>query len=105
MGETAKGKKNPAPFTIWTSFENVEKWKRYRELKKNEFKSQNDFVVTALNEYMENHPVSNAEKLDLLMSLQDLGQLDIFSLLSEIDKKKAEEIRSYIDNAGEENEQ
>lgn len=69
MENTEKKKKNPAAFTIWTSPENIDRWKRYREIRKNTFKSQNDFVVAALNEYIANHPLTEDEKQNYFDSL------------------------------------
>ena len=72
MAENAKEKKNPVPFTIWTTQVNVERWKKYRELKSSEFKSQNEFVAAALNEYIKTHPITEAEKNAWIASIENL---------------------------------
>lgn len=72
--EEPKRKKNPAPFTIWTTPENVRKWKAYQRAKKATLKTQNDFIVAAVTEYMQSHPATveevEAAKAEMLKSLE-----------------------------------
>lgn len=66
-----KGKtENTAPFTIWTTPENVRKWKAYQKAKKGTLKTQNDFIVAAVTAYIQAHPVTDEEKADLLKTLE-----------------------------------
>ena len=61
--------KNTAPFTVWTTPENVRKWKAYQKAKKSTLKTQNDFIVAAVTAYMQAHPVTDEEKAELLKTL------------------------------------
>lgn len=61
---------NTAPFTIWTTPENVRRWKAYQKAKKDTLKTQNDFIVAAVTEYIKAHPVTDAEKAALIKSLE-----------------------------------
>ena len=65
-----KKTENTAPFTIWTTPENVRKWKAYQKAKKHELKTQNDFIVAAVTAYIQAHPVTDAEKAELLKTLE-----------------------------------
>lgn len=65
-----KKTENTAPFTIWTTPENVRKWKSYQKAKKAELKTQNDFIVAAVTEYIQAHPVTDEEKAELLKALE-----------------------------------
>ena len=66
-----KGKtENTAPFTIWTTPENVRKWKAYQKAKKSTLKTQNDFIVAAVTAYIQAHPVTDEEKAELLKTLE-----------------------------------
>ena len=71
---TGRGKKgkteNTAPFTIWTTPENVRKWKAYQKAKKATLKTQNDFIVAAVTAYIQAHPVTDEEKAELLKTLE-----------------------------------
>lgn len=71
---TGRGKKgkteNTAPFTIWTTPENVRKWKAYQKAKKSTLKTQNDFIVAAVTAYIQAHPVTDEEKAELLKTLE-----------------------------------
>lgn len=59
-------RKNDKAFTVWTTPENVRRWKAYQKAKKDTFPTQGDFVETALLEYMQAHPVTAEEKAALL---------------------------------------
>lgn len=65
-----KKTENTAPFTIWTTPENVRKWKAYQKAKKSVLKTQNDFIVAAVTAYIQAHPVTDEEKAELLKSLE-----------------------------------
>ena len=65
-----KKTENTAPFTIWTTPENVRKWKAYQKAKKATLKTQNDFIVAAVTAYMQAHPVTAEEKAELLKTLE-----------------------------------
>ena len=70
-GSGKKGKtENTAPFTIWTTPENVRKWKAYQKAKKGTLKTQNDFIVAAVTAYIQAHPVTDEEKAELLKTLE-----------------------------------
>lgn len=69
-GGRKKKTDNTAPFTIWTTPENVRKWKAYQKAKKNELKTQNDFIVAAVTAYIQAHPVTDEEKAELLKTLE-----------------------------------
>lgn len=58
--------KNEKAFTVWTTPENVRRWKAYQKAKKDTLPTQAAFVETALNEYMRAHPVTPEEKAALL---------------------------------------
>lgn len=66
----SEGAKNDTPFTIWTTAENVRKWKAYQKAKKADVKTQAAFVEAALLEYMMAHPVTDDEKAELLRTLE-----------------------------------
>ncbi len=59
-------RKKDKAFTVWTTPENVRRWKAYQKAKKDTFPTQGDFVETALLEYMQAHPVTAEEKAALL---------------------------------------
>lgn len=65
-----KKTENTAPFTIWTTPENVRKWKAYQKAKKSTLKTQNDFIVAAVTAYIQAHPVTDEEKAELLKTLE-----------------------------------
>ena len=69
-GRTKKTTENTAPFTIWTTPENVRKWKAYQKAKKSTLKTQNDFIVAAVTAYIQAHPVTDEEKAELLKTLE-----------------------------------
>ena len=69
-GGRKKKTENTAPFTIWTTPENVRKWKAYQKAKKATLKTQNDFIVAAVTAYIQAHPVTDDEKAELLTSLE-----------------------------------
>ena len=62
--------KNDKAFTIWTTPENVRRWKAYQKAKKDTFPTQASFVEAALLEYMQAHPVTDEEKAALLATLE-----------------------------------
>lgn len=62
--------KNDKPFTIWTTPENVRRWKAYQKAKKGTLPTQAAFIEAAVMEYMRAHPVTDKEKEDLLKSLE-----------------------------------
>ena len=62
--------KNDKPFTIWTTPENVRRWKAYQKAKKGSIPTQAALFEAAVAEYMERHPVTDAEKAELLASLE-----------------------------------
>ena len=62
--------KNDTPFTVWTTAENVRKWKAYQKAKKATIKTQANLVELALLEYMKAHPVTDEEKAELLATLE-----------------------------------
>ena len=71
VGDVKKKKTdNTAPFTIWTTPENVRRWKAYQKAKKATLKTQNDFIVAAVTDYMQAHPVTDEEKAELLKTLE-----------------------------------
>lgn len=69
-GGRKKKTENTAPFTIWTTPDNVRKWKAYQKAKKATLKTQNDFIVAAVTAYIQAHPVTDEEKAELLKSLE-----------------------------------
>lgn len=69
-GGRKKKTENTAPFTIWTTPENVRKWKAYQKAKKSTLKTQNDFIVAAVTAYIQAHPVTDEEKAELLKTLE-----------------------------------
>jgi len=69
-GKKKSKTKNTAPFTIWTTPENVRKWKAYQKAKKSVLKTQNDFIVAAVTAYIQAHPVTDEEKAELLKTLE-----------------------------------
>ena len=60
--------KNDKAFTIWTTPENVRRWKAYQKAKKDTLPTQAAFIETAVHEYMQAHPVTDEEKAALLAS-------------------------------------
>ena len=62
--------KNDKAFTIWTTPENVRRWKAYQKAKKDTLPTQAAFIETAVREYMQAHPVTEDEKAALLASLE-----------------------------------
>lgn len=62
--------KNDKAFTIWTTPENVRRWKAYQKAKKDTLPTQAAFIETAVFEYMQAHPVTDEEKAALLASLE-----------------------------------
>ena len=64
-----KPTENTAPFTVWTTPENVRRWKAYQKAKKATLPTQAAFIVAAVLEYMTAHPVTDEEKAELLRSL------------------------------------
>ena len=60
--------KNDKAFTIWTTPENVRRWKAYQKAKKDTLPTQAAFIETAVREYMQAHPVTDEEKAALLAS-------------------------------------
>lgn len=62
--------KNDTAFTVWTTPENVRRWKAYQKAKKAVLPTQAAFVEAALLEYMQAHPVTDEEKAALLASLE-----------------------------------
>ena len=60
--------KNDKAFTIWTTPENVRRWKAYQKAKKDTLPTQAAFIETAVREYMQAHPVTDDEKAALLAS-------------------------------------
>lgn len=60
--------KNDKAFTIWTTPENVRRWKAYQKAKKDTLPTQAAFIETAVREYMQAHPVTEDEKAALLAS-------------------------------------
>lgn len=67
---TGKAQKNDKAFTIWTTPENVRRWRAYQKAKKDTLPTQAAFVEAALLEYMQAHPVTDEEKAALLASLE-----------------------------------
>lgn len=57
-------------FTIWTTPENVRRWKAYQKAKKDTLPTLRAFVETALLDYMRAHPVTDEEREALLKSLE-----------------------------------
>lgn len=68
--EAKEKEKNSAPFTIWTTPENVRRWKAYQKAKKGSIKTQAALFELAIAEYMQAHPVTDEEKAELLKSLE-----------------------------------
>ena len=68
--EPKEKEKNSAPFTVWTTPENVRRWKAYQKAKKGTIKTQAALFELALAEYMQAHPVTDEEKAELLKSLE-----------------------------------
>ena len=62
--------KNDKPFTVWTTPENVRRWKAYQKAKKATLPTQAAFIEAAVLEYMTAHPVTDEEKAELLKSLE-----------------------------------
>jgi hypothetical protein len=62
--------KNDKAFTVWTTPENVRRWKAYQKAKKDTLPTQAAFIETAVREYMEAHPVTDEEKAELLKTLE-----------------------------------
>ena len=62
--------KNDKPFTVWTTPENVRRWKAYQKAKKATLPTQAAFIEAAALEYMTAHPVTDEEKAELLKSLE-----------------------------------
>ena len=60
--ERTEKAKNDKPFTIWTTKENVRKWKAYQRARKATLATQAAFVEAARAEYMMNHPVTLEER-------------------------------------------
>lgn len=61
--------KNDKPFTVWTTEDNVRRWKAYQKARKATFPTQAAFIEAALLEYIRNHPVTDAEKAELIKDL------------------------------------
>ena len=57
-------------FTVWTTPENVRRWKAYQKAKITTFPTQAAFIETAVSAYMQAHPVTDEEKAALLASLE-----------------------------------
>ena len=55
--------KNDKPFTIWTTPENVRKWKAYQKAKKGTLPTQAAFIEAAVRDYMRAHPVTDETTL------------------------------------------
>lgn len=68
--EAKEKEKNTAPFTVWTTPENVRRWKAYQKAKKSTIKTQASLFEMAIAEYMQAHPVTEEEKAELLKSLE-----------------------------------
>jgi len=62
--------KNDKAFTIWTTPENVRRWKAYQKAKKDTLPTQAAFIETAVREYIQAHPVTEDEKAALLASFE-----------------------------------
>lgn len=67
--ETAQAK-NDKPFTVWTTADNVRRWKAYQKAKRDTVPTQAALVEMAIREYMQAHPVTEEEKEELLKSLE-----------------------------------
>lgn len=68
--EPQEKEKNSAPFTVWTTPENVRRWKAYQKAKKGTIKTQAALFELAIAEYMQAHPVTDAEKAELLKEFE-----------------------------------
>lgn len=68
--ESQEKEKNSAPFTVWTTPENVRRWKAYQKAKKGTIKTQAALFELAIAEYMQAHPVTDAEKAELLKEFE-----------------------------------